>query len=67
MSSVFNTFANFIHYLELVKLSCNQKKNKSGLHGQTNSWTKVIPLSTKQTIDNTLINPLCKTQLVKSV
>ena len=50
MSSVFNTFPNFIHLLELVKLTCNQNKNKSGMHSQTYSWTKVIPVSRIQTI-----------------
>ena len=51
MSSVFNTSPNFIHRFELVKLSCNQKKNKSGLHSQTYSWTKVTPLSRIWTYD----------------
>ena len=45
MSSVFNASPNFIHSFELVKLSCNQEKNKSGLHGQIYSWANVIHLS----------------------
>ena len=48
MSSVFNT--SMYKLYSLLKLSRNQKKNKSGLHSQTYSWTKVIPLSRIRTI-----------------
>ena len=50
MAWVFNTSPNFIHCFELIKLACNQKKIKLGLHSQTYSWIKVIPLPRIRTI-----------------
>ena len=56
MVLVFNASPNFFHHCELVKSTCNQDKNKSGLQSRlqskTYSWTTVIPLLRIRTIGN---------------